>query len=227
MAEVRKELETLLSLAPGKKILLERELKPFLKGLGLNVPKGIFIKGKKKLVIRSISLRFPLVVKAITRDFRSKTEADAIITCIGNLEQLNSAAHRLTDVKGAEGVLIEEMVQGGIEAAIGGAIDPQFGPVVMFGLGGFFIELAKDVAFAPAPVDEAGAMKLAYSIKAADALKGIRGKPPVSEAALSRAIVTVSEIISTGLLSEITLNPVSLFHDKTVVLDAKAVRGLS
>ena len=166
-----------------------------------------------------------MVVKAISRDVRSKTEAGAIVTCIGNLEQLNSAVHRLTDVKGTEGVLVEEMLQGGIEAAIGGIIDPQFGPVAMFGLGGFFIELAKDVAFAPAPVDEAGALKLAYSIKAADALRGIRGKPPVSEAALSKAIVTASQIIATGLFTEITLNPVSLFHDRAVVLDAKAVRG--
>lgn len=223
MAQIKKELEKLL--VQDKKILLEHELKPFLAGLGLKVPKGIFIKGKKKLVIRSISLQFPLVAKAASREIRSKTEAGAMATCIGNIEELNSTVHRLTDVKGAEGVLVEEMIQGGIEAVIGGTIDPQFGPLVMFGLGGFFIELAKDVAFAPAPVDEAGALKLAYRIRAADALKGIRGRQPVSGPALSKAIVTVSEIIATGLLSEITLNPVSLFQDRAVVLDAKAVRS--
>ncbi|MDA8085960.1 MAG: acetate--CoA ligase family protein, partial [Nitrospiraceae bacterium] len=192
-----------------------------LKDLGLQVPKGVFIPAGKR-ISRPRGLRFPLAVKAASPDIRSKSEARALRLGIRTeREFLHAAGELLKNVKGARGLLVEEMHEGGIEAIAGGFSDAQFGPVTMFGLGGFFVEVFRDVSFALAPTSRAEALKLASRIKGFNVLKGVRGRPAVDFDAMSRAIETVSRLIATGLIKEIDLNPVSLSPEGAVVLDAK------
>jgi hypothetical protein len=148
-------------------------------------------------------------------------DAGGVRLGIKSADELRTAFDGLMKVMGAEGVLVEEMAPEGIEAIAGGIIDPHFGPVVMFGMGGFFAEAMRDMAFALAPVDREKALWLASQIKGYTILKGIRGRPPVDMEALSGALVLVSEIIATGIFSEIDLNPLVLYPDGAVVLDAK------
>jgi hypothetical protein len=124
----------------------------------------------------------------------------------------------------AEGVLVEEMAPPGFEVIVGGTIDVTFGPVVMFGMGGFFVELFRDVSFALAPVSREQALWLVGETKGEKVLKGFRGKPSLDIDAIADIIVTVSEVMATGLIRAIDLNPVALYPSGALVLDAKMSR---
>ena len=124
-------------------------------------------------------------------------------------------------IENAEGVILEEQAQPGTEVIVGGIIDPQFGPVVMFGLGGVFVELYRDVAFAPAPMTRDDAFRLMERVKGYRLLTGYRGAPPRDREALADILVIVSELMATGLLEEIDLNPVALYPRGAMILDAK------
>jgi acetyl-CoA synthetase (ADP-forming) len=204
-----------------EKVVLEHEAKGLLKDLGLRVPKGVFIRRRDEIPSSIAGLTYPLVAKSGSRAIRSKVDAGGVRLGIKSADELRTAFDGLMKVMGAEGVLVEEMAPEGIEAIAGGIIDPHFGPVVMFGMGGFFAEAMRDMAFALAPVDREKALWLASQIKGYTILKGIRGRPPVDMEALSGALVLVSEIIATGIFSEIDLNPLVLYPDGAVVLDAK------
>ena len=113
------------------------------------------------------------------------------------------------------------MAPEGLEVIVGGIIDKQFGPVVMFGLGGVFVELYKDVAFALAPMKEKDALWLIQQIKGYKLIEGYRGKPAVDKDALIKAILAVSEIMAAGNVEEIDLNPIALYPQGAIILDAK------
>jgi hypothetical protein len=116
------------------------------------------------------------------------------------------------------------MARPGFEVIVGGTIDSTFGPVVMFGPGGLFVELFRDVAFALAPVDRQQAIWLMNETKGEKILNGFRGKPPLDINALADIIVSVSEVIATGHFRTIELNPVVLYPSGALVLDAKMRR---
>ena len=124
-------------------------------------------------------------------------------------------------LESAEGVLVEEMAPPGVEVIVGGVLDEQFGPVVMFGSGGVLVELFKDVAFALAPATREDAHWLIRQVRGYRLLKGYRGSPAVDIDSLLEVIVKVSEAISSGLLKEMDLNPVSLYPEGAMALDAK------
>ena len=204
---------------------MEHESKRLLSGLGIPVPKGVFIPkeniSQKEVFLKTAPLGFPLVAKTASPAFRAKTEAGAIRLRLEKKEQAMEAARELAGIEGAKGVLIEQMIEGGTEAIVGGLMDAQFGPVVAFGLGGIFAEVFRDVSFALAPVNEKEALRLATRIKGKELLFGIRGRPPADLKALSAAIATVSRLIATGLIKEIDLNPLALFPSGAFALDAK------
>ncbi len=204
----------------GKQTILEHEAKSYLKGLGLRVPEGFFLK-KGAGLLKSRPLDFPLAAKAQSRLIRSKTEARAVKLGIRNIEELESAIRELVRVEGAEGVLVEEMLPDGIETVVGGISDPQFGPVIMFGVGGFLVEALRDVAFALAPATMEQARWLISQVKGHQILKGIRGRPPVDMEAIAKALLVVSELMATELIEEIDINPLAAYPDGAVVLDAK------
>jgi acetyl-CoA synthetase (ADP-forming) len=211
-----------------KKVLLEHEAKAILKQRGLSVPEGIFIPKNKALSDYEMALSklsYPLVAKVSSSEIRSKTDVKGIILDIRDIEQLKISIDRLLMIEGAEGVLVEEIEPPGIEVIIGGIIDEQFGPIVMFGLGGIFVELFKDVAFALAPLKREQALWLIKQIKGYRLLEGYRGKPAIDKDSLIDIILTVSEMMARENIREIDLNPVVLYplgyDKKAIILDAK------
>lgn len=207
---------------PGKTTFLEHEVKGLLKEMGFSVPKGIFVdKDMARHIPAIINIPYPLVAKVSSSKIVSKSEVNGVQIGLKNEDELKNAVLELLQIKDAEGVIIEEMAAPGVEVIIGGVIDEQFGPVVMFGLGGFFVELFRDVAFALAPMENKAAHWLIKQIKGYRLLEGYRGMPPVDIYILLKIIVKVSEIIATGLIKEIDLNPVSLYPEGAMVLDAK------
>ena len=207
-----------------KKTFLEHETKGLLKSMGVSVPNGVFIAKETPLSAVSSQLSafsYPLVAKVSSSKITSKSDVKGIRLEIKNEDELKQAFEDLLKIENAEGVLIEEMAPEGLEVIIGGIIDKQFGPIVMFGLGGVFVELYKDTAFALAPLKKEDALWLIEQVKGYKLIQGYRGKPAVDKNELVKVILAVSEIIASGDVEEIDLNPVSLYPKGAIVLDAK------
>lgn len=227
----------------GKRTFLEHEVKGLLKNIGLSVPRGVFIpketplsalgsfaSGRPRRLAEESepaqggqlsALSYPMAAKVSSSKITSKTDAKGIRLGIKNEDELKNAVNELSGIENAEGVLVEEMAPEGLEVIVGGISDKQFGPVVMFGLGGVFVELYKDVAFALAPMKEKDALWLIQQIKGYKLIEGYRGKPAVDKDALMKVILAVSEIMAAGNVEEIDLNPIALYPQGAIILDAK------
>ncbi|RJQ41476.1 MAG: acyl-CoA synthetase [Nitrospiraceae bacterium] len=216
---VLKHTVSFLEKHKGKRVFLEHEVKVFLRSIGLTVPNGIFVD--KNGYIPSATLAYPLAAKVSSTKITSKSDVNGIRLGLRNDAEMKKAVSELLKIEHAEGVLVEEMAHEGVEVIIGGVTDKQFGPVVMFGLGGVFVELFKDIAFALAPLKEEDAFWLIKQVKGYKLLEGFRGKPAVDKDALIKTILTVSEIMASGYVEEIDLNPVALYPKGAMVLDAK------
>lgn len=204
----------------GKKVFLEHEVKGLFRDMGFSVPRGRFFRAGEAIPER-IDLKYPLVAKVSSAEIASKSNVGGVRAGIKDEDELVAAIHDLSRIEKAEGILVEEMAPQGIEAIIGGVIDNQFGPVVMFGLGGIFVELFKDIAFGLAPLTTEDAQWLIREVKGYRLLEGYRGKPPVDKNQLLRVLVRVSEVMASGLVREIDLNPVALYPEGAMILDAK------
>lgn len=207
-----------------RKTFLEHEVKWLFKTMGFSVPDGIFIPKETQLSafnLRLSALSYPLIAKVSSSKIASKSDVRGIRPGIKNEEELNDAVLQLMQIEHAEGVLIEEMAVQGLEVIVGGVMDGQFGPIVMFGLGGAFVELFRDVSFGLAPLKKDDALWLIRQIKGCRLLDGYRGNPPVDFDALINIIVSVSEMMATDLIKEIDLNPIALYPQRAIILDAK------
>lgn len=203
-----------------RKTFLEHEAKGLLKDSGFAVPEGIFIKkGDGSPAIAG--LRYPLVAKVSSTRITSKSDVHGVRINIRAEDELDRAVNELMQIENAEGVLVEEMSLPGLEVIVGGIIDKQFGPVMMFGLGGIFVEIFKDISFGLAPLTEEDALRLIRQVKGYRLLEGYRGRSAVDKEALLKVLVSVSEMMATNLIGEIDLNPVALYPEGAIILDAK------
>ena len=159
---------------------------------------------------------YPVAVKVVAAGVTHKSELGGVKLNLSTPQEVEKACKEIEAAFQAhnpgasiEGFLVQEMVRGGVETIIGTDNDPQFGPVVMFGLGGTAVELYRDVTFRMAPVSPAEAAKMIRSIKGYPLLAGFRGAPPMDEQTLCRAVVAVSELAAAGkdLIQSIDINP--------------------
>ena len=206
-----------------REVFLEPEIKEFLRGFGFSTPRGIFIPAGGDLP-STIPLSYPLVAKVVSTGIGSKSEVGGVRLAIEDMDELQKAVKEILRLESAEGVLVEEMAGPGFEVIVGGTTDITFGPVVMFGMGGFFVELFRDVAFVLAPASRDQALWLVGETKGERVLKGFRGNPPLDMDAVTDLIVTVSELMATGLIMSMELNPVVVYPSGALVLDAKMRR---
>ncbi len=156
---------------------------------------------------------YPVALKGISSQASHKTEAGLVDLNLANENQVEKAASRLLAQTGKlplEGLLVQEMVRGGVELLVGISHAPQFGPMVMIGSGGVFVELLEDVALAVPPLTHAQALALIAQIRAANLLRGYRGQPVCDIAALVDLLVNLSRLARdlSGRLRGLDLNPV-------------------
>jgi acyl-CoA synthetase (NDP forming) len=210
----------------GRKVFLEHEVKGILREMGLPVPEGIYLAGGDAPETE-VRLGYPLVAKVSSRKIVSKSDVHGVRPGIPDEKTLREVVKELMRIDGAEGVLVEEMAPQGVEVIVGGVTDAQFGPVMMFGLGGIFVELFKDVSFGLAPLLHDEALRLVKEVKGYSLLAGYRGRPRVDLEELARILIAVSRLMATGLVAEIDLNPIALYPEGAVVLDAKMSLGQS
>jgi acetyltransferase len=217
----------------GKGFLDYEGYNTILEELGISIVKSNYFSKEEVERIRRIKLQFPVVLKAIGDDLIHKTEVGGVRLDVKNKNELSEALTIMTSddrLSSAMGFLIQEMISHGIEIIVGGKRDPQFGPVVMVGLGGILVELFSDIHLALAPIDLDMARRMVESLKGYPLLKGYRGTVPADVNAVCKILKRVSDlmVLFPGV-SEIDLNPIKVLDQGggSVVIDCKVFLDLS
>ncbi len=220
------------ALASGNKALLEYQAKRLLGLHGAPVPRGErLVKTADDAVNAAEKLGGPVALKIASVDILHKSDAGGVRLNVEGAAQVKDAFEEI--IKGANnydasadiaGCLISPMAEQGMELIIGTKIDDQFGPVIMFGIGGILVEVLKDVVFRVLPIARPLAWGMLEEIKAASLLNGYRGKPPVDKEAIVDLLLTVSEVVeSYPEIAEMDLNPVIVRSDGISIVDARII----
>ena len=207
-------------LGAAREDLTEYAAKQVLAEYGIGVTLEALATTREAAAAAAKKIGFPVVLKVSSPDIPHKTEANAVRLGIGSeadaaqaFDDIVAGAKLYNNKARIEGVLVQEMVKGGVEAILGVTNDPLFGPAVMFGLGGIFAEVMKDVAFRLAPVTRTQAMEMIREIKGYPILAGARGKPPCDIDALADTIERLSALAVDlkDSLGELDINPLFVF----------------
>ncbi|MFQ5920438.1 MAG: acetate--CoA ligase family protein [Nitrososphaerales archaeon] len=201
--------------------LIEEEGYEVLKAYGFPVPKSILAKDEEESVRAAREIGYPVVMKIVSPDIIHKSDAGGVKVNLGSDEEardaykkiISSAAAYKSDAK-IVGVLVEEMVKGGRETIIGSKQDPKFGPLVMFGMGGIYVEVLKDVVFRLAPIDGYEARRMVESIKTSKILRGVRGEKPSDVRSLVECLQRMSQLVTDfPEITEIDMNPLLVLEE--------------
>ncbi len=212
-----------------RKNLTEFESKQVLAAYGVPVSREFLVKNAKEAVARAEELGYPVVLKGSGPELLHKTELDIVRLNLRTAKELRLAFKEIKTnaAKKLKGMLIQEMVKGQRELVIGLVRDPQFGPCVMFGLGGIYTEILKDVCFRVAPITEADALQMLDEIKGKKILEAFRGMAPADKAALAQALVGLGRLgVENGKVKEVDVNPLILTREgRPVAVDALVILG--
>jgi len=206
--------------------LSEYEAKQILASYQIPVAREILVDDVKNLMNAAEEIGYPLVLKGCSPDIAHKTEKGLIRVDIRNHKEAGAAFEEvMTAMDGSQkAVLIQEMVKGQRELVIGLTRDPQFGPCVMFGLGGIFTEILKDISFRVAPLEKRDALEMMREIKSRKILESVRGMPAVDMDMLADILINVGRIgLENETVKEIDINPVIISGNKPVAVDALVV----
>jgi acyl-CoA synthetase (NDP forming) len=215
----------------SQNLLTEVESKELLKKSGIPVVEAKLARSKKEAVSISKEMGFPVVLKISSPDVVHKSDSGGVKLGLANATEVGKAYNEIiSSVKQAypkaqiEGVSVQSMAPSGVEVIVGMSKDPQFGPVLMFGLGGILVEVLKDVSFRIVPVTARDAREMIREIKGYPVLEGYRGQKPVSIQALEKLIVKVSQFVEKNpQIRELDLNPIFAYPDKAVAVDARII----
>ncbi|WP_324736274.1 acetate--CoA ligase family protein [Thermococcus sp. SY098] len=230
--EALKVIEDVLS--KGRKALVEYEAKQVLKAYELPVPNEKLAKTLDEAFEYAKEIGYPVVLKLMSPQILHKSDAKIIALNIKNEEELKKKWEEIHENAkkyrpDAEilGVLVAPMLKPGREVIIGVTEDPQFGHAIMFGLGGIFVEILKDVTFRIIPIEEKDAWAMIKSIKGYPILAGARGEPPADMKALVDMMLKVSKLVDDlkDYIKEMDLNPVFVYNEgeEAVVVDARII----
>lgn len=219
--------------AAGQSSLLETEAKEILKEHAIPVPVFRLAKSKQEAIKLAGEMGYPVVAKIVSSQIIHKSDAGGVKLNLKDGDETGRAYEEIIKNaraydKGAqiEGVLISPMEKKGVEVIVGMTRDRQFGPVIMFGLGGIFVEVLKDVSFRIAPLSKGDAYEMVREIKGYPVLEGIRGEEPSDIEAIVDIIMKVSSLVNANeAISELDLNPVFVFKDGASVVDARVILG--
>lgn len=210
------------SLSEGRAQLTTRESIDVLDAYGIRVCKSGFATTEQEVVEVGNSIGYPVVMKMTSKTTSHKTDVGGVRVNIQSEEQLRAEYKdliaKLTEkglIDGLEGVIIQEMVKGNREMVCGIATDPQYGPMMMFGLGGVFIEVMKDVTFRIAPLTDIDAKEMIKSVKAYKLLEGARGTTPAQMDQIEETLLRLSQLVHDfSFIDELDINPL-LISEKT------------
>ncbi|WP_042687714.1 3-hydroxypropionate--CoA ligase [Candidatus Nitrosotenuis chungbukensis] len=213
------------------KVITEEASKSILKTYGVKVPPYALVTSADEAVKAAKKIGYPLVMKIVSPQILHKTDVGGVKVGIDNDKDVRKTFTdmygRLSKKKGVhvKGVLLEKMVPKGIELIVGLQNDPQFGPVMMVGLGGVMTEVFKDVAFRMLPITTSDAKSMLSELKSSKIFKGFRGSEPIDQNMLAKALVQIGKIgvDNAKYVNSIDFNPVVVYPKSYYVVDAKII----
>jgi acyl-CoA synthetase (NDP forming) len=214
------------ALQESRTTLSEYESKGLLRAYNIPVTREIEADDQNKLMKAMQEIGFPLVMKACGPQLTHKTERGLVRVDIRNeQEAITVFLEIMSEIGRDDGrVLVQEMVKGQRELVVGLTRDPQFGPCVMFGLGGIFTEILKDISFRVAPIEKRDALEMMQDIKARKILGAVRGMPAADLNQLADILIKVGTIgLENPQIKEIDINPVILAGSQPIAVDALVV----
>ena len=213
------------ALKEGRTTLSEYESKQVLASYGIPVTRELIVDSVQDLINATKEIGYPLVLKGCSSDIAHKTEKGLIKVDIRNEDEAKTAFEEIAANIGAEdAILVQEMVKGQRELVIGLTRDPQFGPCVMFGLGGIFTEILKDISFRVAPLEKRDALEMMQDIKGHKILEAVRGMEAADLDVFSDILIKVGRIgLENEYVKEIDINPVIISGNQPVAVDALVV----
>jgi succinyl-CoA synthetase beta subunit len=209
----------------GQKTLSEYDSKRVIKSAGVNITREKLAHSRNEAVDFADRIGYPVVLKGCSDKAAHKTEMGLVKLKLASAKEVRKAYDEIMG-KGVEldGVLVQEMLKGDREFVIGMSRDPQFGPCVMFGIGGIFTEVIKDVSFRVAPITELDAEEMIDEIRMRKLLDEFRGSPAVDRKALVSALIGIGDLgYKHSEIAEIDINPVIIQGKKPVAADALVV----
>ena len=208
-------------------VLTEFESKELLKEIGIPIPEQKLTKTKDETVSAAEKIGYPVVLKLMAEDVVHKSDTGAVKLNIKNKEELGSAFDDLMKIesKSEKKISVQKMEKEPItELIIGMTTDPQFGPALMFGIGGILVELLEDVSFRIAPITEYDAREQISEIKGFPILDGYRGKPKADIDAIVETLLKISDlVVKHEEIYEMDLNPVFIYDDGLICVDARII----
>ncbi|HET9985645.1 MAG TPA: acetate--CoA ligase family protein [Longimicrobiales bacterium] len=217
------------ALAEGRSSLRTPEALDLLAAYGIRIAGMRVATSEDEAAAAATALGFPAVMKVVSGDIEHKTDVGGVEVGISGPDDARRAYREMLARVGArvpdariEGVLVQRMVRGGIETIAGLSRDRLFGPLLMFGLGGIFVEALRDVVFRVAPIGTLDADDMLSGIRGAPVLRGLRGRPPADRAALADALLRLSQLaLDLPEVQELDANPLLAFEDGVVAVDAR------
>ena len=214
------------ALKEGRETLSEYESKIILASYQIPITREIIVEKSNDVIPAAHEIGYPVVMKGCSPEITHKTEKGLIQTDIrDDREALDAFNNIMAGMNGSHGsILVQEMIKGKRELVIGLIRDPQFGPCVMFGLGGIFTEILKDVSFRLAPLEKRDTLEMMDEIKAHKILDAVRGMDAVDRDILSEILINVGKIgVENDTIKEIDINPVIISGSRPVAVDALIV----
>ena len=217
----------------GRSNLLEEEGYEVLEAYGFPTPKSILCTTEQECMSAANQIGYPLVMKIVSPDIIHKSDAGGVKVGIKTDDELKNSFRTITDNAlkyksdaKIKGVLVQEMVKSAKETILGASQDPTFGPVIMFGLGGIYVEVLKDVVFRIVPIDEKEAINMVESIKTIKLLKGVRGEKSSDLKAIADSLQRLSQlVVDFPEIKEFDINPLLVLEEGkgARVVDARII----
>ena len=215
----------------GRTLLNEIESKQLLEDAGVPVASARLATSADEAVTLAGQIGYPVVLKIMSEDIPHKSDVGGVALNLNDADAARSAYERvMAGARNAQpsaridGVSVQKQARPGAEIIIGMTKDPQFGPVLMFGLGGVLVEVLKDVSFRIVPLEPRDAKEMVQEIKGLPLLQGYRGSEPADLAAVESLILKVSEFVQAHPeIDELDLNPVFAYRDGAIAVDARVV----
>ncbi len=215
----------------GRKHLLETEAKTVCMEYGIPVTKFKLAKNEAEAVKFAEKIGYPVVLKIVSLDIIHKSDVGGVIINLKNAGDVRKAYKQIlknvrkhrADAK-IVGMLVQEMAPSSTEVIVGAIKDPQFGPAIMFGLGGIFVEVLKDVTFRVAPIMEDEAREMITEVKAYPLLKGYRNLPLADIDAIVQILLNTSRLVMEHQeIKELDLNPIMVYEKGAKTVDARII----
>jgi acyl-CoA synthetase (NDP forming)/GNAT superfamily N-acetyltransferase len=208
----------------NRSYLMEHEAKEILEGIGIRTTGFLVARSEDEALSLSEKIGFPVVLKIVSPDVVHKTDAGGVKLNLFTRDDVCKAYRELIETfkyQHIEGVTVQKMAKPGIEAIIGVTRDPSFGPLIMFGLGGIFVEVLRDVSFRLLPITEKDASEMIAEIRGAAILEGYRGKS-VDLESLTQLLLKISQLVTENdEINELDINPLVLYPDGYITVDAR------